>query len=549
MTDKKKVLFITESHHLASGFGTYAKQVLPRLAATGKYHLAEFASYGDPARVGELPWDYYNNSPATPEETEQFNSSPANSFGIWKFARVILDFKPDVVLTYRDPWMDEWIKESPLRKYFHWVWMPTVDSYPQKRRWLESFASCDAMLTYSEFGKKVLDKQSRGSINTIGCASPGIDPVLYKPVDDKAKHKQSLGLPPDSLVVGTVMRNQTRKLFIELMKSFRTFLDNAPKELADRSFLYLHTSYPEKGGWDIEEGILENGLSDKVYCTYVCRSCGHWEPSKYQGIIRTCPKCHQRTSYMPNVGHGLSIEDLIKVYNLMDLYVQYAICEGFGMPQVEATCCGVPLAAPDYSAMQDVVENTGGYPIKIEKMFRELNTNADRVYPDNDHLAEIISEYFSKDPDFRKNKSKQVREATMNRYDWDETAAIWENYIDSYEPSGLQGRWDSPPNMVQIPDAPPQGLSNEQFIHWCFTYLLQSPERISSYDAHKYIASLEYGCFVDGSYGPHLEGASVDGLFNLFKNKANENNTIELLRTGQAQGMPMNFLMKGVAND
>ena len=44
---KKKVLFVTESHKMASGFGTYAKQVLPRLAATGKYELAEFASYGD----------------------------------------------------------------------------------------------------------------------------------------------------------------------------------------------------------------------------------------------------------------------------------------------------------------------------------------------------------------------------------------------------------------------------------------------------------------------------------------------------------------------
>ena len=42
---KKKVLFVTESHQVASGFGTYAKQVLPRLHATGKYELAEFASY------------------------------------------------------------------------------------------------------------------------------------------------------------------------------------------------------------------------------------------------------------------------------------------------------------------------------------------------------------------------------------------------------------------------------------------------------------------------------------------------------------------------
>ena len=40
------------------------------------------------------------------------------------------------------------------------------------------------------------------------------------------------------------------------------------------------------------------------------------------------------------------------------------------MPQVEAACCGVPVAAVDYSAMEDVVRHTNGYPIRIKKMFR-----------------------------------------------------------------------------------------------------------------------------------------------------------------------------------
>ena len=116
--NKKRILILSESHHLASGFGTYAKQVIPRLVATNKYEIAEFASYGDPSRIGTIPWDYYNNMPTTDEESKLFNSQPANAFGIWRFNRVVLDFKPDVVVTYRDPWMDEWIKDSPLRKYF-----------------------------------------------------------------------------------------------------------------------------------------------------------------------------------------------------------------------------------------------------------------------------------------------------------------------------------------------------------------------------------------------------------------------------------------------
>tara|TARA_R100000322_G_scaffold166807_1_gene133791 strand:- start:532 stop:2178 length:1647 start_codon:yes stop_codon:yes gene_type:complete len=547
--NKKRVLFVSESHHLASGFGTYAKQVLPRLAATNKYHLAEFASYGDVNRIGDVPWDYYSNTPITEEEKNLYNSQQANAFGIWRFNRVVLDFKPDIVLTYRDPWMDEWIKESPLRKYFHWLWMPTVDSYPQKRKWLETFKSCDAVLAYSEFGEKVLDRQSGGTINTIGCASPAIDPKIYKPVQDKKKHKSSYGLPEDCFITGTVMRNQTRKLFIELMKSFRMFLDNAPKEIAEKSFLYLHTSYPEKGGWDIEDGIMSNGLSNNVLCTYVCRGCSHWEPSRYKGPVKKCSKCGQRNAFMPNVGHGISIEELINVYNLFDLYVQYAICEGFGMPQVEAACCGVPVAAVDYSAMEDVVRHTNGYPIRIKKMFRELNTNAERAYPDNEHLAEILQHHFSHDDNYRKERSSQAREGAMRRYDWDATAKVWENYIDSYKPIAEQGKWDLPIEQSDIPDEVPQGMSYEHFVKWCFAELIRSPERVNSYDAQKYLASLDFGCFIDGSYGPQLEPFNVDIMFNIFKTRAQDKNILEQLRTGVLEAAPMTFLKKGRMDD
>jgi hypothetical protein len=252
---------------------------------------------------------------------------------------------------------------------------------------------------------------------------------------------------------------------------------------------------------------------------------------------------------MPNVGHGLSIEELIKVYNLFDLYVQYAICEGFGMPQVEAACCGVPVAAVNYSAMEDVVEHTNGYPIKIQKMFRELNTNAERAYPSNNHLAEIIETYLTKSKDFREQKSKEVRQGTVSRYDWDQTAKVWSDYIDSYTPVGNQGNWNAPLKQSQIPPSIPQGMSHEQFVKWCFHSMLDSPDRINSYDAQKYLASLDFGCVIDSGYGPHLEPFNVEMMFNLFKSRAEERNMIELLRTGNLDITPMNFLTKGSSND
>ena len=54
---KKRILFVGEASNLNTGFSTYYGELIPRLAATGKYEIAEFGSYvadGDP-RVEEDP--------------------------------------------------------------------------------------------------------------------------------------------------------------------------------------------------------------------------------------------------------------------------------------------------------------------------------------------------------------------------------------------------------------------------------------------------------------------------------------------------------------
>ena len=85
---------------------------------------------------------------------------------------------------------------------------------------------------------------------------------------------------------------------------------------------------------------------------------------------------------------------------------------------------------------------------------REIETGADRAHPDNEHLASIIEKHFSLSEEERNNVRMKTRMATIDRYDWDKTAQVWENYIDDYSPTGLQGRWDSPYNTCGYPRGP-----------------------------------------------------------------------------------------------
>jgi len=505
MTKKLKVLMCSEASFISSGFGTYANQVLKRLHATNKYDLAEFASYGkvnDPQDVS-IHWKYYANAVGEQDPRHaEYSSSSENQFGRWRFEKVLLDFKPDVVFDVRDYWMSSYQQMSPLRPFYHWILMPTVDSAPQQEDWIDTFLHADAIFAYSDFGKNTMLQQSNNRINFIDVASPAVDLDVFKPLENKEKIRQYFGLDPNIYLVGSVMRNQKRKLIPELFLSFRKLLDKCQKENIDigtKLYLYLHTSYPD-AGWDIPELLKEYKIGNKVYFTYTCRSCNHVFASLFAHPIQYCKKCGNKSAMMPNVNMGVPDTTLAQIINMFDLYVQYAICEGFGMPQVEAAACGIPIASTDYSAMSDIVKNLNGYPIRINQYFKELETKAIRVYPDNNHLIEIILDFFKMPELLRKQKSFETRKLTESYYDWDIIAKKWEKYLDNLNLTGLQGKWDEAvlPELSSIEQ--PKEINS--YYEWLFSSLsnyLPGHQLQTSIISLNLLRYLDYGFVQNGS--------------------------------------------------
>ena len=461
MANKLKVLMCSEASFLNSGFGTYTKEVLSRLHKTNKYEIAEFASYGfvnDP-RDRSIDWIYYANAVREDDPRhKEYLSRQDNQFGRWRFEKVLLDFKPDVVIDVRDYWMSAYQGYSPFRKYFHWILMPTVDSEPQQEDWIDTFLSADAVFTYSDWGADVLSRQSSGKINYINTTAPGVDLKAFnlKDRDGRLSLRQKMGIPSDAIVFGTVMRNQKRKLFPELFITFRELLDkleaeNKP-EIANKLYLHIHTSYPDMG-WDIPELLKESRIANKVLITYSCKNCKNVLASTFCGPIRNCPRCLSKSMGFTSVGDGVSSETLSDIYNCFDIYIQYAICEGFGMPQVEAGACGLPIITVDYSAMKDVIKYLDATPIPAKTSFKELETKAIRVYPDNDVLCSKMLELAKEihaDPNKFEEKRKAVRELTEKHYDWDITVKKWEKYLDKLDSEGYRADWSKSPSYCSL---------------------------------------------------------------------------------------------------
>ena len=510
---KKRILLCNEASYLLTGYSTYGREVMRRLYATGKYELAELGGYStarDP-RAKDIPWKFYPNTP-NPENEEavaEYNSVPTNQFGEFRFEDVLLDFKPDIVFDIRDFWMIDFQERSPFRRLFHWVIMPTVDSYPQNEQWLATYSNADAVFNYSEFGMDVLKNEGGGHINCKGVASPSAD-AAYVPVEDKRQHKEDMGLSPDTQIIGTVMRNQRRKLYPDLFETFRKFLDKTQRPDV---YLYCHTSYPDLG-WDIPKLINKHGLSGRVLFTYVCSHCKETFPSFFQDAIARCPTCGVHAAGLSNVQRGVSTETLSKIINTFDLYIQYANSEGFGLPQVEAAACGVPVMSVDYSAMSSVVKNLEGVPLKCKSLFLELETGCYRAIPDNDYAAEQIEKFFAMDKEEQLDLSNKVRQNFLEIYQWDKTAKIWEDYFDSVTLPPTEQTWGSPPRLHQPSQEIPKGLSNSQYVKWLIVNVLGEPEKLNTYMEARMTRDLNYKVYIEGTGGMYT---NEDVLSNISK--------------------------------
>jgi len=510
---KKRILFCSEATFLNTGYATYTREILNYLHGTGKYEIAEMASYAfrNDERAKNIPWKFYGVIPdnsCSEEEQQRYANHPTAQFGELSFEPVCLDFQPDIVCDIRDFWMLDFAERSPFRPFFKWCIMPTVDAKPQARQWIATYKSADACLTYSEWAGEVLKDQSGGKINYIGISPPSAHPA-YQPIENKEELRISMGVDPEAKIIGTVMRNQRRKLYPDLFAAFRLLLEKV--EDSSKYMLYCHTSYPDLG-WDIPELLQEYQLSSKVLFTYICGQSGKPFVSLFKGAITQSPYTGKYGASLSNVKNGVEYEDLAKIINLFDLYVQYANCEGFGLPQVEAAACGIPVMATDYSAMESVVRNLKGIPVTPKALYKELETGCFRAVPDNELAADKMLEFFNKPEAIRKRIGFETRQAFLEHYQWNKSGSTWEKYFDSVEILPEELTWKSRPrifNSQPKPENLDSNIPHHTMAQWLIKEVLCEPDKLNSFMEARLVRDLMYKSTTSTTGGMYFNESSA----------------------------------------
>jgi glycosyltransferase involved in cell wall biosynthesis len=481
---KKRILFCGEASWLSTGFAKFNREILKRLHKTGKYELAEMGSYGNEneSQARALPWKFYGVTPNNEEEAKVYKSNPANAFGVYKYDSVVLDFQPDIVFDARDPWMFAHLVNSKLRPNYKLFLVPTVDSAPQRKEWVDTlFKKADVLTTYSRFGKKVLELDG---LRVADVTSPAVDLETFRPMDKKLIRDKHC-IKEDLFIFGTVMRNQRRKLFPDLFTAYAAFRHwnrkGNPKakkrnvEIAQHSVLLCHTSWPDVG-WDLPDLLWRMSIQRHVIFTYKCEACKNvftswFIPCDNEGNA-LCRICGEHKAHMPTTHRGVSEAELAEIYNLMDVYVHPAICEGWGLPITEAKACGIPGLYQNYSAMEDHVENGGGLEIPVGRFYHEAETMAIRSLPDLDKMRAGM-ELLAFDEKKREKLAREARECAVNMHHWDITASKIEKILDETQPLDRANTWDSPPRIREMyPQRPSPKLTDEQFVYWCYINIL-----------------------------------------------------------------------------
>lgn len=525
--NKKRILWCGESSHIPSGFGNFTREVLSRLFKLDKYHIAELSAYRTDKTPKTEPWKIY---PVAVDSSNplyrDYVSNPINQFGRWRFEYALIDFKPDIVIDVRDFWNFQYQSYSVLRPFFKWIICPTYDSSPPKSESFITYRNADLVLFHTWWAKNNLSYYDfNKSINIGTVLSDSVDTNVFKPIEySKRHHKNKFGLPEDSFVIGSVMRNQKRKLIPDLFKVLRSVLDSTNKHVV----LYLHTTFPEFDAWNIPSLLLEYNVAHNVYFTYKCRSCNHFWPNTYVGTTTQCRRCNNQANFL-SLNNSVSADQLNQIYNLFDIYVQYAICEGFGIPQVEAASSGIPVITIDHGAMREVGYNVGASIVNVDRVWKENTTESDRVYPDNNHCKDILLEYINLDIRDLVDRSKTARKLLLQNYSWDKTTQQLEHILDSLDISSNIS-WDHPIRLPKDHNESINKETNRDFVYFVIDEIIKDPFLKKTVWIQEMIKNLDQKIIVNNNqistYKLELAAKELEAYI---KNKT----IIEKLRVGQ----------------
>ncbi|HWE81441.1 MAG TPA: glycosyltransferase [Gaiellaceae bacterium] len=265
------------------------------------------------------------------------------------------DPKGGIVIPLTDIWV---LRPDVLKELRTAAWVP-VDHDPCQPPTVDVMREGNTLpIAMSRFGERMLKNEGFKPVYV----PHGYDSSVFRPFD-RMEARRALGLPEDAYIVGMVAANQgSRKSFPQAIRAFARFHRKHPD-----SVLYLHTWMgPESQGVDLNK-LAEQELGRRgKECLYVC--------DQYRYDTGLIDDAH-----------------LANAYNALDLLMNPAQGEGFGVCIIESQACGTPVVLTNASAMPELCG--GGYLVDGTPVYTSFKSW--QLLPDVDQLVEALEHHYA----------------------------------------------------------------------------------------------------------------------------------------------------------
>ena len=411
MTQKKKILLLSDHALSTSGVGCQSRFLVNGLVDTGKWTVRQFGA--------AIKHSDYRNV----KVNDDFIIKPVDGFGDPQLLRTTIAVEqPDVVLLFTDPrfflwlWeMEEEVHQICPIAYWH-VW----DNRPVPEFNKVLYDSTDLINCHSYDTYEYVKDLAPGRTNFIPHSVPKsvFYPLEKEEIRDQKKFV--LGEEREDHFTGFwVNRNAKRKRPSDLLWAWSMFLDNLESKYGHRdATLLMHTDPEDPEGPNLYAVVDMLGIKDNIVFSV----------------------------------ERIEFEKMNVLHNICDFTINISYAEGFGLSTLEAMMCGKPIIAAHTGGQKrqvvdhrDGTENGFSLPIEFKTMVG--SQNVPYIFEDYcsvDTIADRLMKMYELGPEGREKLGQKAQAYAYSEFamedvikKWDETLTeLTQNWKTRYE------RWD-----------------------------------------------------------------------------------------------------------
>jgi len=328
---RKKILLICDDIRVHSGVATIAREMVINTCHHYNWvNIAGAIKHPEKGKRFDLSADTNQNAGIKDASVFVY---PTDGYGDANLVRQLIAMeRPDTLMIITDPRYFEWLFaiENEIRKEIPIIYLNIWDDYPAPLYNKSFYESCDALLAISKqtklINELVLDDKAKNKI--IEYVPHGLNHNIYYPLEKENELKEYeqfkshiFNDEEKDFVLFFNSRNIRRKQIPDTMLAFKYFLDQLPKEKADKCCFILHTEVISEHGTNLEE-------VRKI-------------------LFKDYPKAILFSQ------NKLGNKELNYFYNIADAQILLTSNEGWGLTLTEAILAGTPIIANVTGGMQD----------------------------------------------------------------------------------------------------------------------------------------------------------------------------------------------------